>query len=396
MSYFEPIWPTSDMDFYKINNKKATIKIRWSRNLYEDYKNLSNQYYLCGCKTFEEIIRSDQDYEKMDMWFLTGIFLVRHSIELGLKALLCRVLKVKKDIQDAFISCRHDVSMLFQKYIDKENYLTEEENNWLKNYLNSIEKVDDKSDVFRFPFKEDFFLKYKDKFLDIIQVSNNLKQGYKLLQKCFEKGIKEKEYEFDNSLLPEFFIFSDDTFTNCYLRDDFSDNFHVKVTGYFEVIDYIYQNKELSNKDKIYPLIFMFRNAIELCIKRLFYAKIDNCVQLEKIGSKIKSHLLKKDLWKYAKQIIVNHSTNTPEEKKQLNDFENLLYKIDAIDKKGDVFRYPTDYSLDYKFHNDELKCKLELDIDNVYTFLKSIINFLDSIETFLSRIYEYEKEMQS
>lgn len=96
------IWPASDMDFWKIDNKETSVKIKWSHNCFEDYKTLSYQFYKCGYKTFEEVIGSVHDNVKSDMWFLTGIFLVRHSIELGLKALLCRVLPRKRDIEDAF------------------------------------------------------------------------------------------------------------------------------------------------------------------------------------------------------------------------------------------------------------------------------------------------------
>lgn len=75
------IWPASDMDFWKIDNKETSVKIKWSHNCFEDYKTLSYQFYKCGYKTFEEVIGSGYDNVKSDMWFLTEIFLVRHSIE---------------------------------------------------------------------------------------------------------------------------------------------------------------------------------------------------------------------------------------------------------------------------------------------------------------------------
>ena len=196
------IWPASDMDFWKIDNKETSVKIKWSHNCFEDYKTLSYQFYKCGYKTFEEVIGSGYDNVKSDMWFLTGIFLVRHSIELGLKALLCRVLPRKRDIEDAFEACCHDVSMLFHKYTDVrlENYLTEEEEDWLIRYLDSLEEVDKKSDMFRFPFEDEFLSKYRDKFLDNVDVANNMLQGYALVKKCIERGIDTEEDEFDGKL----------------------------------------------------------------------------------------------------------------------------------------------------------------------------------------------------
>ena len=219
------IWPSSDMDFWKIDNKETTVKIQWSHNCFKDYKTLSYQFYECGYKTFEEVIGSGHDNVKSDMWFLTGIFLVRHSIELGLKALLCRVLPRKRDIEDAFEACCHDVSMLFHKYTDVklEKYLTEEEEDWLVRYLDSLEEVDKKSDMFRFPFEDEFLSKYRDKFLDNVDVANNMLQGYALVKKCIERGIVTEEDEFDGKLKPEFFVFASHGIGNCYLWQRISD-----------------------------------------------------------------------------------------------------------------------------------------------------------------------------
>ena len=108
------IWPSADMDFWKINNKETSVIIKWSRNGFEDYKALSYHFYECGYKTFADVIESGHDNVKSDMWFLTDIFLLRHSLELGLKSLLCRVLPRKRDIQDSFEYCCHDVSMLLK------------------------------------------------------------------------------------------------------------------------------------------------------------------------------------------------------------------------------------------------------------------------------------------
>ena len=140
------------------------------------------------------------------MWFLPGIFLIRQSIELGLKALLCRIYNKNKDIQNTFEECCHDVSKLFRKYIVicEENYLTNKEREWLINYLRSLEDVDSKSDMFRFPFEYEFLSKYQGKFLDNVDVANNLLQAFALVKKCLKKGIPDDENKFNETLEPEF------------------------------------------------------------------------------------------------------------------------------------------------------------------------------------------------
>ncbi len=387
------ILPTEDMDFWKINGEKTAITIKWSKNCFEDYKELSYHFYECGYKTFIDVIESEHNNVKSDMWFLTGIFLLRHSLELGLKSLLCRVLPQKRDIQDSFEDCCHDVSMLFKKYIDtgRERFLTKEETEWLKIYLKSLEEVDKKSDMFRFPFENDFLSKYRDKFLDNVDVANNLLQAFALVKKCMEKGIISEEDEFDQNLKPEFFVFASHGFGNCFLWQKISDKgFHVKITGYTEVIDYIYKIQQISNKVKLYPLIFMFRNTIELCLKRLFYSRVNDGVPLKVFNSKRKSHYIKKDLWKNVKPVIVKYANDSGEDLVMIDIVEKLLDEIDSIDKNGDNFRYPTSYSLEYRIDNKEL------DLSNVYTYLKAIINFLEGCNSMLDAIADYESEMEA
>lgn len=339
------------------------------------------------------MIGSGHDNVKSDMWFLTGIFLVRHSLELGLKALSCRVFSRKRDIENAFEECCHDVSMLYKKYTNTrlEKYLTDEEEEWLTKYLDSLEEVDKKSDMFRFPFEDEFLSKYRDKFLNNVDIANNLLQCFALVKKCIEKGIVLKEDEFDSKLKPEFFVFASHGIGNCYLWQRISDEgFHVKVTGYSEVIDYVYQNQNITNEDKLYPLIFMFRNTIELCLKRLFYSRVDNGVPLKVFNSKRKSHYIKKDLWKNVKPVIVKYANDSGEDLTTIDIVESLLDEINTLDKNGDNFRYPTSYSLEYRF-DDKI-----LDIINVYAYLKAIINFLDSCDSMLDAIADYENEMRA
>lgn len=156
------------------------------------------------------------------------------------------------------------------------------------------------------------------------------------------------------------------------------------------MIDYIYQNQNITNEDKLYPLIFMFRNTIELCLKRLFYSRVDNGVPLKVFNSKRKSHLIKKDLWKNVKPVIKKYANDSGEDLTTIDIVEGLLEEINELDKNGDNFRYPTSYSLEYRFDNKEL------DISNVYTYLKAIINFLDGCDSMLDAIADYQSEIKA
>ncbi len=388
---FGTIWPSDDMDFWKIESEENKVTIKWSHNYFEDYWSLACQFYECGYHTFVDVISNSRDKVKSDMWFLTGIFLLRHSIELGLKALLCRCYHKNKDIQNAFIKCCHDVSMLFERYWDigDERYLEKNEKEWLVNYLNSLEEVDKKSDAFRFPFEDEFLSKYRDKFLNNRYVAVNLMQAFFLVKKCINKGFFVDGDMFDDTLKPAFFIYASHGFGNCYLWQRLSDEgFHIKVTGYDNVIDFIYENSQISKSTKFYPLMFMFRNTIELCLKKMFYHKVKDGMPIKVFYSNRKSHLIKKDLWKNVKPVILKYASASDESKIIADVAERMINDISSLDKNGDIFRYPTSYSLEYRFDN---KC---VDLKNIYLFLKAILNFLEACDSMLDAVEENQNEI--
>lgn len=46
------LWPTENMDFWRIEGNETVVSIRWSHNCFQDYKVLAYQFYECGHKTF--------------------------------------------------------------------------------------------------------------------------------------------------------------------------------------------------------------------------------------------------------------------------------------------------------------------------------------------------------
>lgn len=389
----EWFWPSSNMDFWKIENDKYKVRIKWSHIYFEDYKKMAYDFYICGYSTFCEVINSGHDNIKSDMWFLAGIFLLRQSIELGFKALICRVCKKNSDIQMTFEECCHDLSALFREYRNntEEEYLSDEEREWLELYINSLENVDEKSDMFRFPFEDKFLKQYRDKFLDNVEVANNMLQAFSLVKKCIEKGNVTKEDKFDNRLSPEFFVFANHGIGNCYLWQRVSDEgFHVKIKGYQDVADFIFNNIEINIDNKVYPLMFMLRNTLELCLKRLFYSRVDNGVPLHVFRAKRKSHLVKKDLWKNVKPVIMRYANTQGNDIDVINNVEKMIEVVNSLDKNGDNFRYPTSYSLEYRIDN------VVLDLKNVYKYLRAISNFLDGCDSMLDAVVEYQDEMRA
>lgn len=384
-------WPADDMDFFKIKNDAYRVEVNWSGDYFEDYKRLSYSFYQCGYTVLNEVTKNGYNIENSDMCFFPGIFMVRQSIELGLKALLCRSCQRNSEIQNIFRECRHNLSLLIEKYlrVADQRYLHREEFKWLEAYLSSLETVDVKSDVFRFAFEDDFLEKYKNKFIDNVAVGNNIIQAFFLIKKCLERGMTYENEKFNSHLDPRFFIFANNGFENCYLWQSPSEpGFYVKIKGYTLMIDYLFNNNTIDLINKLYPLLFMCRTTLELHIKQLFDSRINPGNLNRILCNKKKSHLLTKDLWANVKPALLDHGDENDQDHRLINVVEKQLNFLTAIDKKGDMFRYPTSYSLEYKFDNKVL------DLKNVCEYMKALIHFFEAGYIKLSAMADFQADM--
>ena len=68
-----------------------------------------------------------------------------------------------------------------------------------------------------------------------------------------------------------------------------------------------------------------------------------------------------------------------------INIVEEELKELSKIDKNGDIFRYPTSYSLEYKFNN------IKIELKNIFEYMKSIFNYLDCCDSIFRDIEDYE-----
>ncbi|MDB7983740.1 hypothetical protein [Faecalicoccus pleomorphus] len=67
-----------------------------------------------------------------------------------------------------------------------------------------------------------------------------------------------------------------------------------------------------------------------------------------------------------------------------------MIEEINLLDKNGDVFRYPTSYSLEYRLDDKKV------DLTNVYEYNKALINFLNGCDSMLDAIADYQSEMKA
>ncbi|NKF05687.1 hypothetical protein J1C67_16525 [Clostridium gasigenes] len=386
----EDLWPKEKHSFYDIEGTEFLVNIKWCKNHEKDYSKLADSYFKCAYEICKEVVDSGHNNVKSDMWFLPSVYMFRQGMELAIKALICRIINSNNKIQEIFHSCKHNLYKLFELYKkSEESYLEDVELNWLENYLRSLESIDGNSDLFRFPFNDDFLSQYRDQFLDIPHMGNNLLQSYSLIKKCLEKGNNSNIIEFDKNRTSEFLQFANHGIGNCYLWDSIaSDGFHKQVVGYSKAAEFLFcKCDHISNEEKVYPLLFLHRNLIELGLKRMFYKSIEYRVPKHIFYSKRKSHLLYKELWKNVRPMIQYYANSRGQDVSVINIVEKQLKELSSIDKNGDMFRYPASYSFEYKF-NDK-----DIDLKNVYKYMQAIFNFLDGCDYEFSYIEDYEAE---
>ena len=367
-----------------IYNNYAVL-IKWTGCLQEDYYKLSHDYYTCGKDLLQYVNSNKRQPDITDNCFLSAVYLMRHAIELVIKAIICQVYS-KHEIQEIFEDHQHDVYNLWLLCNrEKVNYITDSEMLWLINYLRSMEEIDNKSDTFRFPFSDAFLDRYKNKSLDIVLMTKSSTQAYNLLKKHWLKG-QSTSFEFKKKYKANFIIESKSGLNNCYLFQSFFDKgFEAKTTGYIQAAKHLFYKRNIPKEKLFFPIIFILRNTLELCLKNALSMELSFWNGKKKGNGN--GHLLKKELWKKVKPLLSHYAELNKYDLTFIDKYERFIYKIDRLDKNGDMFRYPTSYNLAPRMNNKIY------DLKNIYLYFKELITFLCGCNTMLEVAYDYENQ---
>ncbi len=94
--------------------------------------------------------------EKKDFWLFGIVYLYRQSLELLLKSISFKYLTDLDDRKEFIGKVRHHLKDAYDEIsimVKKDGIsLIERENKWLDKYLTDISKLDEQSDMFRYPF----------------------------------------------------------------------------------------------------------------------------------------------------------------------------------------------------------------------------------------------------
>lgn len=288
---------------------------------------------------------------------------------------------------------KHNIKELYVVYKYKYGVerLLENEQNWIESYLDSVELVDSSSDLFRYPFKDQFMQLYGDEALDVWHMGNRLIYCYSILNKLiFGIWFENDEINLDEE--PKFIKFANSGLHNCMLcSSPWDSGFHKQIIGYSEVANFLFnQFKGSKHIELFYPTMFLLRNAIEIGLKRLLHMNMEKSVDERVINGKRNSHKLYKDLWKSVKPMLLHYAKADYQDDNTLEIVESYISALDELDRNGDLFRYPSSYSHEYKFNN------VKIDVEHFFKYLISLFNAIDSFDSWLDHIRDIEMEMRN
>ena len=134
------------------------------------------------------------------------------------------------------------------------------------------------------------------------------------------------------------------------------------------------------------PMCYLYRNAIELGLKRLIVE--DSHLEDEKIQRilKRKKHSIL-GLWNSIVDEIETHKPDNSDT--TLDDVLLYVESFHNIDNSSSLFRYPCDKDLNLFFKDSK-----EYDIDNVVSCFKDLLVFLESVSYMMSVVKDYETDM--
>ncbi len=126
----------------------------------------------------------------------------------------------------------------------------------------------------------------------------------------------------------------------------------------------------------IYPVVFLYRQAIELLLKELI--TISDRQSGKRVCIKLKHDLPK--LWKVARSFIEKYSDGNHAE--LLDNTENLINQLDQIDPLSTAFRYPIDTKENESIigvHRIDIQ-HLSEKMEGLYNALSASVDWLDDL----------------
>ena len=229
----------------------------------------------------------------------------------------------------------------------------------------------------------------KQTHISLVATHDNMNRAYDILRGLYDTGnFSEQEYEIH---LPQLIIEGGDYYQQSVVGYKYAErSFYPYYSSYEEVGNFL-RDKILEDNKKEYfmPMCYMYRNAVELGLKRIIVesSHIERAKALKVLQKKKHSIL---GLWNSIADEIYKYS-NISEDDTTLNDTIQYIRAFHNFDQTSDLFRYPCNKNLEIYFSQEET-----FDIENISSCFEELCNFLDAVDCMLTEIKDYEAEMEA
>lgn len=389
-------WIRPNMDLYYIDkNCEHITSMLNSGDLAYDFNKYATNFFdaaECVIHYLGEEAAEKQDIAKLDLWYFAMIYLYRQSLELLLKAIIFQAVTINSDRKDIVGVIRHDLKQGLEKLIEFKTITPDENANtkWLLDYLSDISRIDRESDMFRYPFGNNLNVLFeRQTHISLLATHENMNRAYSLLRDLYDFGtFSEHDYE---EYAPQLIIEGGHYYQQSVVGYKFAErSFYPYYSSYKEVGNFLKDVIITQNRNEFFmPMCYMYRNAVELGLKRLIIedSHIERTRTLKIIQKKKHSIL---GLWNSIADEIKEYS-NAPDDDTTLDDTKEYIVTLHNFDQSSDLFRYPCNKNMETYFVTNR-----DFDIENVSSCFQELCNFLDGVNSMLTEIKNFEAEMAS
>lgn len=155
------------------------------------------------------------------------------------------------------------------------------------------------------------------------------------------------------------------------------DQLGLYASGYLHAAEilnrHVLESRGKGSDTLVYPIIFLYRQYIELQLKSLIK---HGSIVLYSPEKYLKTHDIKQ-LWKQCRKIL---EKIFEEDSESLDEIEESIYQLSEIDPSSEAFRYPVD-----KKGKKTLQGITHINLKNIYEIMTRVCSLLEGADTGIS-----------
>lgn len=390
-------WIRPHMDLkYITSNCESEVYVSNTSDIFEDFFLYANNFYDSAHCIVHYLVEETVDIAKLDLHYFSMVYLYRHSLELMLKANIFKLNHSLSDQINIIRDIRHDLEKGMQKLLLLLNLESNKHISWLLDFCSDISNIDRESDMFRYPFGKDMEILFpQQKFIDLVATHDNFTYAFEILKYIYINGefpnTEDSFFETITQREPKLIIEGGEYYKQSVVGYKFSiGKFYPIYTSYIECAEFLKKKIIDENRKSLFiPMCYLYRNAIELNLKKIIIenSRLDENKKFKILKSKKHSIL---GLWNSIKDEIIEYLDSNSEED-TLNNAFNYIQCFHNFDRASDKFRYPCNKNCEVYFANQE-----NFDVENVSVCFEEINNFLDAVDTTFGEYRTLEAEIAS